>query len=335
MAARHRAGRVKRTALPWVPILRQLIDSSVWESTAEVAKLWVTILMIANEPGRRGVIDMTVRSLAGRACLSPEATRQALEILTSPDPDSRSKAEDGRRLVPLDPRRPWGWRLVNHEDYESLRVQALATARVERFRSKRDVETKGTDGNASKRSVTGKRYSATKGNPEGEVEGEGEMEIGDRGGDGDPPTGGVRGGDDRSGKSESPQRDLLTESDPTPHPPPPRSTIESRPTFADCPLFEDFWTHYPRKDAKRAAIKRWDHLSAADRRKAVAGARQYALAVKGRPRDKIKLPDGWLLGRRWEDESLRAISPAGAPDEDELARVMRQKTERGRESTDR
>jgi hypothetical protein len=43
--------------------------------------------------------------------------RQGIEALEQPDPDSRSQAEDGRRLAKLDPTRSWGWRLVNHRLY--------------------------------------------------------------------------------------------------------------------------------------------------------------------------------------------------------------------------
>jgi hypothetical protein len=41
----------------------------------------------------------------------------AISELQSPDPLSRTPDEQGRRIVPLSPGRPWGWRIVNHLVY--------------------------------------------------------------------------------------------------------------------------------------------------------------------------------------------------------------------------
>ena len=110
----------------WFPLRRQLLDSSVWEENPTVCKLWVTLLLVASEPGRRGNADMTVRALAGRACLSPEETRAALDVLLAPDQRSRSRAAEGRRIEPIDPDRDWGWRLVNWDQYLPGIVQRLS-----------------------------------------------------------------------------------------------------------------------------------------------------------------------------------------------------------------
>jgi hypothetical protein len=108
--------------LPFTQIRRQLLESSVWEDENPwVRVLWVTILMVADEPGRDGRVDMTVRALAGRACMSEDATLTALATLTAPDPKSRSKKSDGRRLQLIDPERTWGWGVVNWEEYQADR----------------------------------------------------------------------------------------------------------------------------------------------------------------------------------------------------------------------
>ena len=130
----------------WFPLRRQLLDSSVWEENPTVCKLWVTLLLVASEPGRRGTADMTVRALAGRACLSPEETRAALDVLLAPDQRSRSKAAEGRRIEPIDPDRDWGWRLVNWDQYERDRESAGAAIRMRRHRA--------ADSNGGLRDVT-------------------------------------------------------------------------------------------------------------------------------------------------------------------------------------
>jgi 5-carboxymethyl-2-hydroxymuconate isomerase len=108
--------------LPFTQIRRQLLESSVWEDENPwVRVLWVTILMIADEPGRDGAVDMTVRALAGRACMSEADTKIAVATLMAPDPKSRSKKCEGRRLILLDEDRQWGWEVVNWPEYQADR----------------------------------------------------------------------------------------------------------------------------------------------------------------------------------------------------------------------
>ena len=37
------------------------------------------------------------------------------------DPESRTKSDDGRRIVLIDSDKSWGWRIVNYEKYASAR----------------------------------------------------------------------------------------------------------------------------------------------------------------------------------------------------------------------
>ena len=121
----------------WFPLRRQLLDSSVWEEKPIVRVLWVTLLLVASEPGRRGTVDITLRSLAGRACLSPEETTEAMAVLTAEDPSSRTKHAGGRRVELIDPARDWGWRLVN---WESFQKDQEAAAKIARQRANRDAK---------------------------------------------------------------------------------------------------------------------------------------------------------------------------------------------------
>lgn len=127
---------MKRGPAPtWIPLRRQLLDSSIWEENAVVCKLWVTLLIVGSEPGRRGTIDMTPRALAARACMSVEEVSAALEVLMAPDPRSRSRVSEGRRVELLDKERSWGGRLVNWEAYEETMAAAGATMRSRKRRT--------------------------------------------------------------------------------------------------------------------------------------------------------------------------------------------------------
>lgn len=64
--------------------------------------------------------------------------------------------------------------------------------------------------------------------------------------------------------------------------------------------FEDFWSLYPRKVAKKDADKAWKRLTPAEREKAVEAIPKHA-AMWEDP-SFIPYPATWLNGARWEDE---------------------------------
>ena len=68
------------------------------------------------------------------------------------------------------------------------------------------------------------------------------------------------------------------------------------------PDFEDFWAQYPvHKDRKRAE-QAWQRLTAGDRRAAIAALPGY-IADCQQNGIQYKYAQGWLNGRRWEDEA--------------------------------
>lgn len=68
-----------------------------------------------------GVVDMTPQAIAARTSIPLDIITKGISVLEQPDPYTRTPGEEGRRIVPLDDHRPWGWRLVNHGKYMRLR----------------------------------------------------------------------------------------------------------------------------------------------------------------------------------------------------------------------
>lgn len=68
--------------------------------------------------------------------------------------------------------------------------------------------------------------------------------------------------------------------------------------------FEEFWAAFPRREAKKDAMKAWGQMTAEQRFAAVHAipvhVRFWNLA--GRSKQYIPLPATWLRGERWEDE---------------------------------
>lgn len=92
--------------------------------------LWPIVLSLKD---RYGVVDVTPDYLSRVTGLQLEAVSACMARFCEPDPYSRSEAEEGRRLVLLEPdRRNWGWRVVNSGLYrERARLQSKDAARTD------------------------------------------------------------------------------------------------------------------------------------------------------------------------------------------------------------
>jgi hypothetical protein len=82
---------------------------------------------------KEGVVHSSVVGLADCAKVTPEECREALSILSSPDPEDTSKVDEGRRIREV----PGGWALTNHSLY-----QFSTEERREYWRRKKAVERK-------------------------------------------------------------------------------------------------------------------------------------------------------------------------------------------------
>jgi len=102
-----------------------------------------------------GNLDMTADALSRRTGIPQEIIDAGIEILESPDPESRTGTDDGRRIRLMDDSRKWGWVLVNHSKYKALQdadaVREQTRERVRRFRERNGSKRTVTDGNTQKR----------------------------------------------------------------------------------------------------------------------------------------------------------------------------------------
>ena len=87
-------------------------------------------------------------------------------------------------------------------------------------------------------------------------------------------------------------------------------------------LFEDFWNAYPRKIAKKEAMKKFTKAvkDGADPNTIIAGAKTYATSVVGKEQKYVAHPTTWLNQGRWEDE---AEAPAPTMSDAEAADRLR------------
>jgi hypothetical protein len=117
-----------------------IITSSLWVEDHIVIRVWIAMLASCNA---KGEVEGAVPGFASLCRITPDEMREALSILLAPDPDSRSKTLEGRRLVEI----PGGWRIVNYLEYRE-RLQEKEGSKAQAMRESRQRKKEVTDGNA-------------------------------------------------------------------------------------------------------------------------------------------------------------------------------------------
>jgi hypothetical protein len=84
-----------------------ILASTIWRECDQTRLVWITMLALADADG---VVEASVPGLADLARVPLEACEAALRAFQAPDPYSRTKDHDGRRVEPVE----GGWMLLNY-----------------------------------------------------------------------------------------------------------------------------------------------------------------------------------------------------------------------------
>lgn len=121
----------------YAKVFAQIYDSSLAEDW-RIRLVFMDLLVLADS---EGYVDMTHQAIARRTNVPERIIRAAIEKLMQPDPESRTDSHEGRRLLPLDAHRSWGWKIVNFEKYRNMRDEDGRRAYMrELMRRKRQEE---------------------------------------------------------------------------------------------------------------------------------------------------------------------------------------------------
>jgi len=120
-----------------------LIQSSLWNNENLVTKVvWITMLALAD---RNGEVMSSVPGIAKASGVSLDECVDALNRLKSPDPWSRTKTMEGRRIQEID----GGWEIINYRFYRELlsdKQKAESSAeRSRRYRARKKIEGTGPE----------------------------------------------------------------------------------------------------------------------------------------------------------------------------------------------
>jgi hypothetical protein len=118
------------------------IFDSIYEGTlVECWQALVTFQQMLILSTADGVVDMTPNAIHRRTGIPLEIIEAGIDFLERPDPQSRSKEMDGRRIARLDQGRSWGWFIVNHAEYKRrITAEEKREADRERIAGRRAVE---------------------------------------------------------------------------------------------------------------------------------------------------------------------------------------------------
>ncbi len=97
----------------YTKLFNTIVTSTIWQEDDKTRIVWITMLAIADQ---YGIVSAAVPGLASVANVGVDAARVAVKNLLSPDPDSRTKDFDGRRIEEVD----GGWKILNYEKYRRM-----------------------------------------------------------------------------------------------------------------------------------------------------------------------------------------------------------------------
>lgn len=107
-----------------------IIESSIWDESAETRVVWITFLARCDE---NGFVRGTNNTIARAANVPQPAADAAINVLESPDAHSRTPDNDGRRIQ----RKDGGWLVLNYlafreKEYQAQRRQQSAKLMAEK-----------------------------------------------------------------------------------------------------------------------------------------------------------------------------------------------------------
>jgi hypothetical protein len=102
----------------FVKVFSDIIQSSIWAEDSDTCKVWVTLLALSNQDG---LVRATAPGISNAARVPIERTREIITLLESPDTDSRTPDNEGRRIERTD----GGYLILNYLKYREMSDMAI------------------------------------------------------------------------------------------------------------------------------------------------------------------------------------------------------------------
>lgn len=92
----------------YTKLMSSIVQSTVWSESLATKVVWITMLALAD---RKGYVGASIPGLAKTAGVTIEECEEALRRFHSPDPYSRTKEHEGRRVSTVER----GWFILNYD----------------------------------------------------------------------------------------------------------------------------------------------------------------------------------------------------------------------------
>ena len=117
----------------YTKLANSILTSTVWMESNETRIVWLTLLAMCD---KNGEVQASIPGLANVARVTVQECETSIQLFLSPDPYSRTKSDEGRRLEEID----GGWFVINHNKYRDLAsdsdVKRKAAERQRRYRER-------------------------------------------------------------------------------------------------------------------------------------------------------------------------------------------------------
>jgi len=125
--------------MSYAPLDSSILTSTLLKNGPDVVACWILLLATGDKLGESGMQPSAAASLLR---ISDERAKVAFAVLASPDPDSRNKEHEGRRIVPL---KGGGWQIVSHQKYQWLASRARASQRQRKYEGNKKAREEGAE----------------------------------------------------------------------------------------------------------------------------------------------------------------------------------------------
>ena len=119
----------------WIKLHSSLTESSVWEEPYHVRIVWTAMMAKCK---LNGVLEASESAIHRMANVTLEEAEDALRVLSSPDPKSKSQEFDGRRIERVN----GGYRLLNYFNYRESKSPDEKAKYMREYMRKRRAEKK-------------------------------------------------------------------------------------------------------------------------------------------------------------------------------------------------
>lgn len=99
----------------YTKLFSSIITSTIWQEDNPTRILWITMLALSDADGK---VEGSIPGLARMAGITTEECEKSMQKLQSPDPYSRTKEHEGRRVIDAD----GGWIILNRVKYRDKKA---------------------------------------------------------------------------------------------------------------------------------------------------------------------------------------------------------------------